>query len=415
MEDEEVPQVVMVPTTDVARSAMDEGGGERVVARTCLLNMCGLPGAGKSTLARALAAHLADDDHDICVSLVSFDDIEKKQLSLMHSTSAGASGGQAGRAGQPDAAGATTTGSVGNLEYDAAVWRAARKEAFARLNALLTADVDDDERDDDGDESDDFEKHAGRVDDEKQRRRRRRHLVIADDNFYYASMRYQVHQLARRTAAAHVQLHVDVTTVRGGRERGNMCFFPFFVLTHSHKAKRGGCSVFFGFFFFPSPSPHLTPPNGVIVPADARYVLEVAHRRNERRTGEERVPREALERMAAALEPPDPEKRPFERNRTAVVDATFSDFPDEAVDAAAAAAAAWERVRALWGAPPPMPATEEERAAQRWGLSLNRTASTASPPHPVPYRGIRCIIFIFFVCVKYSKEKLLTSPREVSH
>lgn len=156
----------------------------------------------------------------------------------------------------------------------------------------------------------------------------------------------------------------------------------------------------------------MTPPNVVIVPADARYVLEVAHRRNERRTGAARVPREALERMAAALEPPDPEKRPFERDRTAVFDAAFSDFTDKATDAAAAAAAAWERVRALWGAPPPMPVTEEERAAQRCGLSLNRTASSASPPHPVPYRGI---FLIFFVCVKNFKEKLLPSPREKSH
>lgn len=244
MEVEEVPQVVTVPTTDAARSAMDEGGGERVVARTCLLNMCGLPGAGKSTLARALAAHLADDVHDIRVSLVSFDDIEKEQLSLMRSASAGASGGQPGRAGQPDAAGAATMGSVANLEYDAAVWRAARKEAFARLDALLTADMDDDERDDDGDERDDFEERAERGGDEKQRTRRRRHLVIADDNFYYASMRYQVHQLARRTAAAHVQLHVDVTTVRRGRGRGDVCLFPFCVLTHSRKAKRGGVFSF---------------------------------------------------------------------------------------------------------------------------------------------------------------------------
>jgi hypothetical protein len=43
-----------------------------------------------------------------------------------------------------------------------------------------------------------------------------------------------------------------------------------------------------------------------------RYVLETAHLRNERRGGGERVPRDALDRMAAALEPPDPDKRPFE-------------------------------------------------------------------------------------------------------
>ena len=73
--------------------------------------------------------------------------------------------------------------------------------------------------------------------------------------------------------------------------------------------------------------------------------------------------------MAAALEPPDPDKRPFERNRTAVVDAaamtTSGVVEDEddgdgdgdgeddgdgdaAAAAAAAAAKAWARVQALW-------------------------------------------------------------------
>ena len=38
----------------------------------------------------------------------------------------------------------------------------------------------------------------------------RPHLVVADDNFYYAGMSYQCHLLARRAAAAHVQLYLPV-------------------------------------------------------------------------------------------------------------------------------------------------------------------------------------------------------------
>ena len=71
----------------------DEVGGaghgvptERTRARTCLLNMCGLPGAGKSTLARALAARVnADEACDTYVTLVSFDEIERELSGTMPS------------------------------------------------------------------------------------------------------------------------------------------------------------------------------------------------------------------------------------------------------------------------------------------------------------------------------------------
>jgi O-phosphoseryl-tRNA(Sec) kinase len=207
-EDEENPQEVVVPTSEV--DDVD------VTARTCLLNMCGLPGAGKSTLARALAALLNHTHDDVRVSLVSFDSVEKQlALEALESSTSARSGGEGGGGGrdalgalggqggqQPSAASATMgCGEAAvELDYDAAVWRAARREAFTRLHALLTAEDDDEDNNDDEDE-----KRRGR--------RRRRHLVIADDNFYYASMRYQVHQLARRTAAAHVQLYVQVAAV----------------------------------------------------------------------------------------------------------------------------------------------------------------------------------------------------------
>ena len=50
-------------------------------APACLLTTCGLPGAGKSTLVRALAAFLAEDgpgaSFGVRVSHVCFDDIER--------------------------------------------------------------------------------------------------------------------------------------------------------------------------------------------------------------------------------------------------------------------------------------------------------------------------------------------------
>ena len=64
--------------------------------------------------------------------------------------------------------------------------------------------------------------------------------------------------------------------------------------------------------------------------------------------------------MAATLEPPDPEKRAFERDRTVIVDAAAA-VATTAIDVGEV----WERVRALWGASPPVPFTEEEREAQR--------------------------------------------------
>ena len=252
-------------------------------ARTCVMNTCGLPGAGKSTLCRALMAHLRRTrDRAVRVSLVSFDDIERQLY----------------REKQRRTCDGVAWGRMDDTTYDAAVWKAARREAFARLDALLrSAPIDD------GD------KH-------------RKHLVIADDNFYYTSMRFRVHQLARRVAAAHVQLFVDVDAT-------------------------------------------------------------LAHERNETREGAERVPRDALERMAAALEAPTPpeRQRPFERGRTAVVGPAGDDV-------AAAAAAAWEQVYALWGSPPPMPDTEEEREAQRLEGSA---ANAKSAVHALDIRSRRAL------------------------
>ena len=62
---------------EVRAAAAMEADGD--IARACLLTMCGLPGAGKSTLARAVAARAESDG--IRVSLVSFDDVERRLAS----------------------------------------------------------------------------------------------------------------------------------------------------------------------------------------------------------------------------------------------------------------------------------------------------------------------------------------------
>jgi adenylylsulfate kinase-like enzyme len=46
-------------------------------ASCCLLAACGLPGAGKSTLCAALAAHVQQGGHADCVC-VSFDALERE-------------------------------------------------------------------------------------------------------------------------------------------------------------------------------------------------------------------------------------------------------------------------------------------------------------------------------------------------
>ena len=238
-------------------------------ARVRLLCTCGLPGAGKSTLARRIAARAVATGDVARADVVSFDDVEREV-----------------RLETARARGTTRDAARG---FDAQAWRDSRKLALARVDALLASD-------DDADASD----GVGRG----------RRLVIADDNFYYASMRYQAHQLARRARAAHVQLYVNVP-------------------------------------------------------------VELARARNERRAANEIVPRVAFDRMANAFEPPDPRKRTFELPTVRTDDADADDdrydrYDDDDVNRDARDA--WGLVWDAWGAPPRLPITEEERAALRLSL-----------------------------------------------
>ena len=151
------------------------------IARACLLTMCGLPGAGKSTLARAVAARAESDG--IRVSLVSFDDVERRLASEKSEASAS----------RGDDAGGPTPG------FDAATWKAARVEALVTVERLLLCEAEAENVDEDG---------GGEKD------HRRRALIIADDNFYYAGMRQQCHRVARRARAAYAQLFVSISVAQ---------------------------------------------------------------------------------------------------------------------------------------------------------------------------------------------------------
>ena len=163
---------------EVRAAAAMEADGD--IARACLLTMCGLPGAGKSTLARAVAARAESDG--IRVSLVSFDDVERRLASEKSEASAS----------RGDDAGGSTPG------FDAATWKAARLEALATVERLLLSEAEASVGEDGGGEKDD----------------RRRALIIADDNFYYAGMRQQCHRMARRTRAAYAQLFVSISVAQ---------------------------------------------------------------------------------------------------------------------------------------------------------------------------------------------------------
>ena len=151
------------------------------IARACLLTMCGLPGAGKSTLARAVAARAESDG--IRVSLVSFDDVERRLASEKSEASAS----------RGDDAGGPTPG------FDAATWKAARVESLVTVERLLLCEAEAENVDEDG---------GGEKD------HRRRALIIADDNFYYAGMRQQCHRMALRARAAHAQLFVSISVAQ---------------------------------------------------------------------------------------------------------------------------------------------------------------------------------------------------------
>ena len=246
-------------------------------ARVCLMCTCGLPGSGKSTLARGIAERALASGDVSRVHVVAFDEVE--------------------RDARVDAVAAGTISDAHG--FDAKVWRDSRSTAFARIDHLLAAGIDD--------------THPSTV----EHHHHHRELIIADDNFYYASMRYQAHQLARHRGAAHVQLYVDVAP-------------------------------------------------------------ELAYARNAAREPSERVPRAAFDRMANALEPPDRHKRSWED--ATVVTSTMGKALEDADGSTDAVSSVWSSVWRAWGTapPPPMTARNAQLCATREEPRTRQARSTRS-------------------------------------
>ena len=276
--------------------------GDEGRAPACLLSTCGLPGAGKSTLARGVAKRAESDG--IHVTLVSFDDVERRLLSESRATS-------------------NTSSAPSTSQFDATVWKAARVEALSMVQQLLM----------DGSTHEGEEEGTPKV---------IHRLVIADDNFYYAGMRQQCHRLSVNAGAAHVTLFVETS-------------------------------------------------------------VENAHVRNEKRPLHEVVPREALNRMADAFEPPvvetatateatsDEKKssankpQPFERDTVVHVMADTLASSSETDTWHSDIEKVWVRISEKWVGPASLAgASEDEIAARKVSGSA---ANAASATHALDIRS----------------------------
>lgn len=142
--------------------------------KCCFLILIGLPGSGKTSLAKRLCRHLETADPDTSVVHISYDDLIP--LDLQAEMSRDESSGE---------------------------WKEARKSVHGAVDAWLSA-------------RDDLDPEVAKVREQifasaKSEMKDRVTLVI-DDNNYYSSMRYEFCQLARKHEAGFCQISVKVKT-----------------------------------------------------------------------------------------------------------------------------------------------------------------------------------------------------------
>ena len=130
----------------------------------CVVTLCGLPGSGKTRLARTLRDRMnANGMSNNATAVVRFDDAEREQFFYDDDEDDRVKGVER----RPKT-------------FDPEGWKRARKACFEALRAAL----DDDE-----------EKNA---------------MVILDDTMHYKSMRREAYRYAREFRAAFIVVHVDV-------------------------------------------------------------------------------------------------------------------------------------------------------------------------------------------------------------
>ncbi len=176
------------PPRGVGGVGGDGVGGARE-ANDVLVVLCGVPGSGKTTLARAVCA-MIDAGEAVMPSTSFSSSFEAHHVSV-----------DAHERALRDAAGARPEDA-----FDAEAWKSARALARARAAELLRDENDDDDGDDGG---------GGAS--TSRRRRRVRRVVFADDNNYYASMRWEWFQIARERGAACVCAYVVAGDDEDGR------------------------------------------------------------------------------------------------------------------------------------------------------------------------------------------------------